>query len=85
LTAALNVDRLNLIQSQAAKALDLGVPIVRVLHLCMSRLVGWLSLGRSVFFPVKPVLGIPVSLLVVPPSAFCLWILRLLGDASNRF
>jgi len=41
LTAALNVDRLNLIQSQAAKALDLGVPIVRVLHLCMSRLVGW--------------------------------------------
>jgi hypothetical protein len=30
-----------LIQSQAAKALDLGVPIVRVLHLCMSRLVGW--------------------------------------------
>ena len=50
----------------------------------MSRLVGWLSLGRSVFFPVKPVLGIPVSLLVVPPSAFVCgfsdcWVTPLIG------
>ena len=39
-------------------------------HLCMSRLVDWLRLGRPVFFPTEPLLGIPISMLVIPPSVF---------------